>query len=257
MKFGNGQAKSIIGLLSWLLLYWLRFHGISSLEPSSSSVGTSQWVCPVPNIILLLGFWKNVTVPADRAAFQWLFLMGWELFVSTFAQFICSFVSALVRGPDITDSQCTDGGNDHFAYVLVDTYIRWRLPALEPAHRFLALDVILPSVLADYQVLCFSFAIHGRSHCFKCTSRCASHLHIRRAQHYSATDRPFMWHISWSFPSESWECWTIAQPECNQWLPILSIFRRGCISCYIEHVLVSTLEKFWHLLRVRVRHFHD
>jgi hypothetical protein len=38
------------------------------------------------------GLWKNVSIPADRAAFQWLFLMAWQLFISTFAQFISAFV---------------------------------------------------------------------------------------------------------------------------------------------------------------------
>ena len=72
------------------IYHWLAFLVAAILAeiPWNLLVGTLfffGWYFPV-------GFWKNVTVPADRAAFQWLFLMVWELFVSTFAQFLCSFV---------------------------------------------------------------------------------------------------------------------------------------------------------------------
>ena len=92
MRSGKGQAKCITGLRSWLLQCWLKSHGISWLELCSSLDGTFRLVCIHFQCISPSGFWKNVTIPADRAVFQWLFLMVWELFISTFAQFICSFV---------------------------------------------------------------------------------------------------------------------------------------------------------------------
>lgn len=66
--------------------------------------------------------------------------MAWELFISTFAQFICSFVLSLLL--DLTlDSECTYGSNAHITHVLVMFDLCWRLPAIKPAHRILALDV--------------------------------------------------------------------------------------------------------------------
>ena len=81
--------------------HWLTFLIAAVLAeiPWNLLVGTLfffGWYFPVGmslfHRISQSGFWKNVTIPADRAAFQWLFLMVWELFISTFAQFICAFV---------------------------------------------------------------------------------------------------------------------------------------------------------------------
>jgi ATP-binding cassette, subfamily G (WHITE), member 2, PDR len=70
--------------------------------PWNLTVGTLfffGWYFPIGknllSALLITGFWKDVTIPAARAAFQWLFLMVWQLFISTFAQLICSFVSSL------------------------------------------------------------------------------------------------------------------------------------------------------------------
>jgi hypothetical protein len=66
--------------------------------------------------------------------------MVWQLFISTFAQFICAFVSSSFSGL-ITDTKCTYRSDDYILDVLFDIDFRGCFPAFSKFDWILALDV--------------------------------------------------------------------------------------------------------------------
>jgi len=54
--------------------------------------------------------------------------MVWQLFVSTFAQFICSFVAVYLYNSYRLDAQCTYSRNDYVSNVLTVLDFCWCVP---------------------------------------------------------------------------------------------------------------------------------